>query len=325
MPDDEPEAVLWELFRPSDERGSLPRLAPEAELQVQAPVHAGICVVGVVVRTVSDVRVSNSRGVVVGNDCRLKNRDHYHVEYVTVDPEPLMTLLEEHEAVRSALRDLAEQPESRAAIRRFQRAIAPPQTEDPATAVREALDPEAEVSIDQSRDIQIGDNTRLNLDREYVVDESRLSLVELLARDPELVTAFAEFVTGAEAQPFREALLRVADKAHDVEFVHSAVEIERQPARVLLGPERTAEVDGAANGVMIGSGNQVVHQLQVHRPDAEVGDLSAMAEPVRQVADIEPVPEPELPEPQPPEPELPEPESFVDDEPEPFSSPGRFW
>jgi hypothetical protein len=41
-----------------------------------------------VVRTVSDVQVSNSRGVVVGNDCRLKNRDHYHVEYVTVDPEP---------------------------------------------------------------------------------------------------------------------------------------------------------------------------------------------------------------------------------------------
>jgi hypothetical protein len=41
---------------------------------------------------------------------------------------------------------------------------------------------------------------------------------------------------------------------------------------------------------------------------------------VRRVAGIEPVPEPELPEPQPPEPE-----PFVDDEPEPFSSPGRFW
>ncbi|ALG10511.1 hypothetical protein [Kibdelosporangium phytohabitans] len=320
MPDDDVEAVLWDLLHPPDQRGSLRPLPLEAQLQVHAPVHAGVHVVGVVLRTVSGVRVSNSRGVVVGNDCRLRNRDHYHVEYVTVDPEPLTTLLEEHAGARSALRELAGQPGSRAAIRRFQRAIAPPRAEEPAMAVRQALDPGAEVSIDLSRDIQIGDNTRLDLDRDYVVDEARLSLVELLARDPELVAAFAGFVRGTDARPFREALLRVADRAHDFELLHSAVEIERRPAQVLLGPDRTAEVDGATNGVMIGSGNQVVHQLRVDRPDAEAGDLSAMAELVRQVAGIEPVPRPELPEPR-----LRQPRSVVDDGPGRFSSPGRFW
>jgi hypothetical protein len=264
---------------------------PSRELQIQPP-HAGIHVIGFRSWFHRSVTVTESSGISVGNQCTLKSQDHYHVKLVTVDTKSLTDLLAERESARDALRDLVLDPDDSDAAQRFQRAIRPPDTPEAPTAYRQRLDPGFPVVITDSSDIQVGDGSTMNVDNDYDIGESALPLVELLATDRSLVKAFVEHFTDPTSREYPNALTRAAGRVDDDTILCGATRIESAPTTVLFDNAGGGiHVDSAVNGVLIGVGNRLFHELKVKHPGVKIGDLSTVTEEIRTLADIE-IPEP---------------------------------
>lgn len=301
--------LLLEIFGIAEsDRSSAP--GEPGTLQVQAPIHTGIHFVGVLLRKVERVHVRNSSGVVVGDHCTLTNTDHYHIEYVTLDSESLTQELERNEDLRVALRALTENPRDPTAVGRFQNILlahiapdlAPDTTELP-------IDEDTRTLIMRSRNIQRAENTKMNLERKYVIDETRLSLADMLAVDDQLTTAFAKYLTNPGSPAFDQELLNVAAASDDLDLLRGAIGVDWKPNTTLRGHRNgTMNVIGAVSGVMIGSDNRLLHQLEVHHPDLTIGDLPSLGKAIRRIANIpEPIPESPAPPFDPPPPVLPSP------------------
>jgi hypothetical protein len=263
---------------------------PSRELQIQPP-HAGIHVIGFRSWFHQGVTVAESSGISVGNQCTLKSEDHYHVKLVTVDMKSLTDVLAERESARDALQDLVQNPDDAEAATRFQRAIRPPDTPEAPAAYRQQLDPGFPIAIKESTDIQVGDGSTMNVDNKYDISESALPVVELLATDRNLVKAFAEHFTNPTSLDYPKALTRAASRADDNTVLCGATQIESAPATVLFDNAGGIHVDGAVSGVMIGIGNRLLHELKVKHPRIKIGDLSTVADEIRNLANIE-IPQP---------------------------------
>ncbi len=68
-----------------------PRLLPAAILDVAAPVHGRVGVIGLArFFPAHTVHAQRSTAVVTGNYCELRSVDHYHIHRVSVSLDPLL-------------------------------------------------------------------------------------------------------------------------------------------------------------------------------------------------------------------------------------------
>jgi hypothetical protein len=247
-----------------------PRLEP-ATLEVASPAHGRVRV-PVLARffPAHTVHARQSTAVVAASHCRLKATDHYHVHRVTVGFDELLG------QGRDAMRDLFKD-RSEAGIARFQRAMKriADGAEHGDTRASLPLREDPHTLITSSKNVQLGDGSRMTVNTHYVVEESRLPLVDLLAHDRNLVRSFLAAVDGPERGPetrkfLSDALCR-AGRADDLSVLghSSGLRTPDTPIRWVFGVDSVAW----ASAVMVGSDNDLLTRMRVERGSLSPGRI----------------------------------------------------
>lgn len=251
------------------------RSSPEAleryrpVMLVKAPPHAQLHAIGLG-RFVpaTKVRVTRSTGVVAADNCLLKSTDHYHVHRATVDTQPLRDL---SKAGQAALSRLLSDPTSTKAIRAFQREL--PRPSAPRTTGTKITRPVAarhDVHVSRSSGVQTRSGSTMKTHTNYVVDETRLPLGELLREDDALVTSFAKAIRetepGQETAAFCRQLLRATNEVGDLTRLAQATEFARVDDTTVLTFFGTAKVT-AASAVLVGEANKLDDKLRIDLPE----------------------------------------------------------
>jgi len=230
-------------------------VALNARLTAAGPAHSGVRVSGL-------GRFVPAHTV---HDCALQAVDHYHVYRARVSMRPLL----ESGPARQALRALLDNPDGSSAVSAFQQALKPLRTPP-----RPGHDARVSVAVS----VQQCDGSRRSANTHYVVEESVLSLVDLLARDADLVRSFARAL--AEPQPgghtaeFLRGALRAAGRSGDLDLLTGAAGLPAQADASIFAFFGSSVVDNAT-AIMIGTGNRLDPGTGLHRPDASHGDLRA--------------------------------------------------
>jgi hypothetical protein len=226
------------------------------------------------------VHARRSTAVVAGDNCKLQSVDHYHVHRVSVS---LDLLLKQGSRGHAALQDLLRDPTG--GVARFQavmRSIAdPPENRDTRANVPVRL--HHLISVTSSTGVQQGDGARMRVRTHYMVEESELPIVDLLARDPGLVRSLAAAVDGPERGPetskFLRAALRSAGRTGDLALLDYSAGL-RAPTTSIFGLFGLDIVD-RATVVMAGRGNQVSAGMQVDHGSFRPGTLLADLDQIR--------------------------------------------
>ena len=232
--------------------------------------------------------------MVAASHCQLKSTDHYHVHRVTVGFDELLG------EGRDALRDLF-QDRSDAGIARFQRAMKRiadrPEQGDTRASVPLREDPHT--LITSSKAVQLGDGSRMNVNTHYVLEESRLPVADLLARDKDLVRSFLAAVDGPERGPetqkFLSAALGRAGRADDLSVLSHGSGLPAPDTSIswIFGVDRVAW----ASAVMVGSDNDLLTSMRVERGRLSPGRIRTELGRVREHVPKVPDPAERTPEP----------------------------
>jgi hypothetical protein len=250
------------------------RLHP-VTLDVVSPYHGHVRVAGLArFFPAHTVHAQRSTAVVAGDNCKLQSVDHYHVHRVSVS---LDQLLKQGSRGHAALQDLLRDPTG--GVARFQqvmRSIAdPPEHRDTQASVPVRL--HHLMSVTSSTGVQQGDRARMHVRTHYMVEESELPIVDLLARDPGLVRSLAAAVDGPERGPetskFLRDALRSAGRTDDLALLDHSTGLHA-PTTSIFGLFGLDIVD-RATVVMAGAGNQVRTGIQVDRSIPRPGTLLA--------------------------------------------------
>jgi hypothetical protein len=250
-------------------------------LDVVAPAHGQITTAGVSRHfRAHTVHAQASTAVADANDCHWRTSDHYHVHRMTMSVEPLM----DDDRAWAALTRLVEDPSDTGRLRDFQRAlrglVAPP--EDEPTRIRVPVEPTHHTEVVGADVVQTGHGSSLTIRSRYVIEETELPFVAMLADDRDLVRRFvAVFADGGEQamRPFLRAVAGSAGRIPDLDVISGASGLPREDTLLscLFGVARVED----ASAVMIGTGNRLDVAVRVERPGLDRGDLRTNLEKMR--------------------------------------------
>ena len=250
-----------------------PRPHP-ATLEVAAPSHGQVRVSGLArFFPAHTIHARRSTAVVTADDCELRSVDHYHVHRVSVSLEPL---LRPGAPGHSALRRLLKDPTSGIAEfqRSMQRIADPPEQRQVQASVPVQFN--RFTSVTSSEVVQQGPGSRTKLATHYLVEESELPIIDLLARDRGLVRSLAAAVAdetrhGPATRKFLRDTLRCAGRADDLALLEHSAGLDA-PDTLLLGFFGVDVVD-RASVVMVGTGNRVRQDMKVDRGRVHAGTV----------------------------------------------------
>jgi hypothetical protein len=264
-----------------------PGLEP-ATLEVASPAHGRVRV-PVLARLfpARTVHARRSSAVVAASHCRLKATDHYHVHRVTLGFDELLG--QGRDAMRDLLRDRSD-----AGIARFQRAMKriADGAEHGDTRASVPLGEDPHTLITSSKNVQLGDGSRMTVNTQYVVEESRLPLADLLAHDKDLVRSFLAAVDGPERGPethkFLSDALSRAGRADDLSVLghSSGLRAPDTPVRWIFGVDSVSW----ASAVMVGRDNDLLTRMRVERGSLSPGRIRNDLGRVRRSAPRAPTP-----------------------------------
>ena len=243
-----------------DER--VPDLGP-ARLTVAA-VGGGEVNVGGWITPARIVHATDSRNVVVGNDCTLEQTEHHHFDRVTVSLDGVL----EDRRVRKALEGLVRHGVTwlgdmalRAALRRtlIERGKAPEELDLPLAAGHANITTRSGV-------VQVGDGSRLETETPIFVRETVLPGAELLFRNGGLRRAFVAALrepepAGAEMGRFLKGMLTAAKCSDQLRLLDFAAESGVYNASV-FGIFCFTQVSNAG-AVLAGAGNTFGRGVEV--------------------------------------------------------------
>ncbi|GIG88698.1 hypothetical protein [Plantactinospora endophytica] len=292
-------------------------------MEIYAPLHGRIHTTALTrFFPAHTIHTDRATTVVRGDDCRLKQVDHYHVNRVTLSLDGV--------AGTPAFAELLADPTDAARIRAFQgslRAVAATPEPPGQTELSVAARSNPIVGTNDAAVVVQADGSRTTVNSRYVVDESVLPVAELLIGDGRLVRFLAEAVlepvAGDQTAEFLRAALRAGGRFGELALLEHAIDLPQRQTKVfsLFG----AYDVGDAATVMIGAGNTREAVTRVNRAVpkkqnllAELAELRSFApQPVQEPEPVlEPVPEPE-PIPEPLLESVPEPETISEPEPVP--------
>jgi hypothetical protein len=242
-----------------------PQLFP-ATLEVAAPSH-GRAHVPVLARffPAHTVHARRSTAVVAGDHCQLKSVDHYHVHRLSLSLDPL---LKPGSAGHAALQKLlANRAESGfAQFRRSMQDIAySPEHRETRASVPVREDPHTVAT--SSGSVQMGDGSHTSVTTHYLVDESELQIVELLARDRDLARSLVKAVDepepGAATRAFLRDAARSAGRTDDLALLDQCTGLRVQGTSIywLFGVDAVS----GASAVMVGKDNELRTGMRVDR------------------------------------------------------------
>lgn len=254
-------------------------------LEVAAPAHGQVRV-PVLARffPAHTVHARQSTAVVVADHCELKSKDHYHVHRVTLSLEPLL------KQGRAALQELLRDP-SESGITRFQQAMKriadAPEHRDTRASVPVQAD--AHTLVTSSKHVQLGDRSRMSMTTHYLVDESELPIVDLLARDPGLIrslrAAAHEPQPGLATQKFLRHAAHSAGRVSDLALLEHCTGLRDPNTSIywLFGVDSVSR----ASAVTVGVDNRLSIALRVDsgalRPGTILADLGRVRKEAAQV------------------------------------------
>ena len=256
-----------------------------ATLEVAAPSHGQVRVSGLArFFPAHTVHARRSTAVVTANNCDLYSIDHYHVHRVSVSLEPLLTRGSPgHSALQGLLKDRTD-----SGIARFQRSMRrlanPPEHREAQVSVPVQDDPRTLVT--SSTAVQQGDGSQMNVKTHYVIEETELPIIDLLARDRSLVRSLAAAVDeperGPAARKFLRDALQSAGCTDDLALLDHSADPRTAGASIfwLFG----VDVVDRASAVMVGSGNRLRTDMRVDRGRLSPGTVLADLDRVRQHA-----------------------------------------
>jgi hypothetical protein len=261
-----PSLSAFEAERPA----SGPRRVLPAVLEVTPHPGRTMAVAGLAwLEPARQITVDKSMAVVDGDGNQISLKMHYRVRRVEISLEELTTgpLLE-------AVKRLAAGG-SAADFQRQVRNALPPEAGDPGAPTRVAAPHDLRVANCQY--VQVGDHNRMNIDDRFVIDRTRLPILELFAENIGLVRAFATSLREPYSGPGTAAFLRLALKAagqvDDLDLLAQAGDPARPDTLIghLFG---ITTVTGAAV-VMVGVDNTLDFDVRLRRPGADLGSLRA--------------------------------------------------
>jgi len=252
-----------------------PQLFPTT-LEVAAPAHGRVHV-PVLARffPAHTVHARKSTAVVVGDHCRLKAEDHYHIHRLSLSLDPLLQPGSPgHAALQKLLKNRTES--GFAQFQRTMREIADArERRETQASVPVRDDPHTVVT--SSRTLQVGDESRTSVTTHYLADESVLQIVELLARDRglarSLIAAVDEPSSGSATQRFLRDAARSAGHTDDLVLLDHCAGLRERDTSIywLFG----VDVVSRASTVMVGYGNKSSRETQVHHGDLSRGTILA--------------------------------------------------
>ena len=251
-----------------------PPLEYAGRLDVAAPAHGQVRTWGLArFFPAHTIHAQRSSAVVAGNNCRLEKVDHYHVHRMSVSFDPL---LKDGSARKALQRLLTDPTDSR--ITEFQsqlRRLITPLHDHGRTEASMDIRPSHVTSIMFADAVQLSDGSRMNHTTRYVVEETVLPIVDLLAKDRGLVRSFAmtlqESAPGPQRAAFLKDLGRATGNVDDLALLDHSADLDTRDTQ-LMSLFGFAAVDRAA-AIMIGSNNTMVADLRVDHPDLSRGDL----------------------------------------------------
>jgi hypothetical protein len=270
-----------------------PGLKP-ATLEVASPAHGQVRVPALArFFPAHTVHARRSTAVVAASHCELKSTDHYHVHRVTVGFDEFLG--QGRDAMRDLFRDRSD-----AGIARFQRAMKciADGGEHGDTRASVPLREDPHTLIASSKNVQLGDGSRMTVNTHYVVEESTLPLSGLLAHDKDLVRSFLAAVDGPERGPetrkFLSDALSRAGRADDLSVLGhgSGLRTPDTSIRWIFGVDSVAW----ASAVMVGSDNDLLTRMRVERGSLSPGRIRGDLERVRRSAAKVPGPADRAPE-----------------------------
>jgi hypothetical protein len=247
---------------------------PAARLDVASPAYGQVRANGLAeLFPANTVHAQRSTAVVAGNDCELQSVTHYHVRSASLDPGRLAT----DGAARDALREAVADPSDRRidALQAELNRLCEPTPDSRTTRRSVPVRARHTVSVSRSEAVQIGDGSTMKVDSRIVVEQTRLPIVDLLARDKALTRAYVESLREPSPGPATARFLgRVVDASRTVNdrtVLDHAKGLPRSDTS-LLSLFGLAVVD-RADAVMIGSGNRLRTRSEVHRPGLSRGTV----------------------------------------------------
>jgi len=261
-----------------------PQLFPTT-LEVAAPAHGRVHV-PVLARffPAHTVHARKSTAVVVGDHCQLKAKDHYHVHRLSLSLDPLLQPGSPgHAALQKLLKNRTES--GFAQFQRTMREIADArERRETQASVPVRDDPHTLVTSSQT--LEVGDESRTSVTTHYLADESVLQIVELLARDRglarSLIAAVDEPSSGSATQKFLRDAARSAGHTDDLVLLDHCTGLRERDTSIywLFG----VDIVSRASTVMVGYGNELSRDMQVHHGALSRGTILAELGQVRRQA-----------------------------------------
>lgn len=251
-----------------------PRPHP-ATLDVAAPSHGRVRISGLArFFPAHTIHARRSAAVVTADDCELRSVDHYHVHRVSVSLDPLVR---PGAPGHSALQHLLKDPTG-SGIAEFQRAMQrisdPPEQHQVQASVPVRFN--RFTSVTSSEVVQQGPGSHAKLATHYLVEESELPIIDLLARDRGLVRSLVAAIAdetrqGSATREFLRDTLRCAGRADDLALLEHSAGLHA-PDTLLFGFFGVDIVD-QASVVMVGTGNRLRQDMKVDRGRARAGTV----------------------------------------------------
>ncbi|WP_158273807.1 hypothetical protein [Micromonospora sp. RP3T] len=245
-----------------------------------APSHGQVRVSGLArLFPAHTVHTNRATAVVDGDDCHLRQVDHYHVDRVELSLDQLTAT----SAARDALGALLADPDDAERITAFQRALRPvvdpPERQGP-TEVSVPVRSTRLVTAAGSVAVVQADGSRTTVNNRYVVDRTILPATEFLVRDASLVRQFAyavlEPTPGERTATFLRGVLEAGGRVDELALLAHASDLPHQRTS-LFGLFGAARVGDAAT-VMVGTGNTHEVAAEIHRTaPGERGVLADLA------------------------------------------------
>jgi len=262
--------------------GGVPDFGP-ARLRVAA-VGGGEVNVGGWITPARIVHASESRNVVVGNNCTLKQTEHHHFDRVAVSLDGILEDSRVREALRNLVREgftwLGDGP-LRAALRRtlIDRGSSPEELDLPLADARANITTRSGV-------VQVGDGSRLETEIPIMVRETVLPGAELLYRNVGLRRAFVEALRepeepGPQLGKFLKGMLAAAQCTDQLRLLDFAAESGVYNASVfgIFGFTKVSN----AGAVLAGAGNTFVKGVEVDVREFAGEDIAAAVANLRAV------------------------------------------
>lgn len=254
------------------------RPKPVSVLDVMAPSHGQVCVSGLArFFPAHTVHTDRATAVVDGDDCHLRQVDHYHVNRVEISLDQVTAT----RAAQEALRNLLAGPDDARRIRSFQRALSEvvgaPERRGPTEASVPVRSNRLVTTADSAVVVR-ADGSRTTVNNRYVVDCTTLPAAEFLIRDASMVRQFAyavlESPPGERTATFLQGVLRAGRRVDELALLEHASDLPRQRTS-LFGLFGAARVGDAAT-VMVGTGN--THEVATRVDRSSPGDRGILAD-----------------------------------------------